>query len=64
MDSYNTPYYPESSCNYSKQQTLFTNQYVYDDMSDNLRVSTPFSQDFYQINPADNVSILRKQLND
>ena len=55
MDSYNTPYYPESSCNYSKQQTLFTNQYVYDDMSDNLRVSTPFSQDFYQINPADNV---------
>ena len=64
MDSYNTPYYPESSRNYSRQQTPFTNQYVYDDISDNLRVSTPFSQDFYQINPQENVSILRKQLNE
>jgi hypothetical protein len=61
---YTSPYYPDSSRNYSRQQTPFTNQYVYDDMSENLRVSTPFSQDFYQIHPTDNTSILRKQLND
>ena len=50
MDSYNTPYNPDSSRNYSRQQTPLTNQYVYDDLSDNLRVSSPFSQDFYQNN--------------
>ena len=61
---YTSPYYPDSSRNYSRQQTPFTNQYVYDDMSENLRVSTPFSQDLYQIHPTDNTSILRKQLND
>jgi hypothetical protein len=30
---YTSPYYPDSSRNYSRQQTPFTNQYVYDDMS-------------------------------
>ena len=50
MDQYNSPIYPDSSRNYSRQQTPFTNQYVYDDVSDHLRVSSPFSQDFYQQN--------------
>ena len=52
MDSYNTPYYADSSRNYSRQQTPYTNQYAYDDLSENLRMSSPFSQDFYEKNPA------------
>ena len=52
MDSYNTPYYADSSRNYSRQQTPYAYQYVYDDLSDNLRVSSPFSQDFYHQNAA------------
>ena len=64
MYSYNTPYYADSSRNYSRQQTPLTNQFVYDDLSDNLRVSSPFSQDFYQQNVSENVSNLKKQLNE
>lgn len=64
MDPYNTPFYVDSSRNYSRQQSPFTNQYVYDDVSDNLRVSSPFSQDFYQPNLVENTTNLRKQLND
>jgi hypothetical protein len=64
MDSYNTPSYPEQSRNYSRQQTPLTNQYVYDDISDNLRVSSPLSQDYFQPSVAENTFNLRKQLND
>lgn len=64
MDPYNTPFNVNTSRNYSKPQTPFINPYMYDDVSDNLRVSSPQSQDFYQSNLVDNVSTLKKQLND
>jgi hypothetical protein len=64
MDPYSTPFYVDSSRNYSRQQAPFVNPYVYDDVSDNLRVSSPLSQDFYHPNLVENVTTLKKQLND
>jgi len=67
MDQYGTPYYVDNSRNYSRQQTPNTNQYVYDNLSenlrasDNMRVSSPMSQDYFP--PTDTTSNLRKQLN-
>ena len=56
-------YYPDLSKNYIRQQAPLTNQFIYDNLSDNYRGMTPRSQDIsHQVTEQNNE--LKRQLNE